>query len=212
MYSGAGNDLLTASRLGEHLSGGAGNDRLIGGAGDDALDGGDGRDTYRGGKGDDSFTVADGIAERIDCGPGSDSTQGVEESDPDSEYGQTEDVDVPPDFNDVLVDCESILFAGQTYTRVKPVKRDARATVLANPCSVRRDQNGFTVGSQCDKGVRVSLLAGKRELGSARYTIKQKSVRVAVGIRRGQTITVQWVYRDDLGYKTTFEYRFVVTN
>ena len=60
----AGNDLL---------DGGPGNDKLFGGAGNDRLLGGAGVNAYSGGAGNDTIRAANGRAERISCGAGTDS-------------------------------------------------------------------------------------------------------------------------------------------
>jgi hypothetical protein len=67
-----GNDVLDAGPGDDELVGDEGNDDLKGGDGNDKLNGGPGLDTYDGGSGDDSFDTADGIAEKVQCGPGTD--------------------------------------------------------------------------------------------------------------------------------------------
>ncbi len=66
-------DVITGSSAGNVLTGGGGDDRLAGGGGFDFYDGGDGADT---------ILARDGLAERVDCGGGTDG-------------GQTDDIDVP---------------------------------------------------------------------------------------------------------------------
>ena len=79
LYGGTGADLLVGD-LGsdtlrgedgnDDLDGGAGNDKLYGGLNNDTLDGGTGTDMFFGEAGDDVFFNADGVAETVDCGPG----------------------------------------------------------------------------------------------------------------------------------------------
>ncbi len=79
LYGGEGGDLLVGD-LGsdtlrgeggpDSLDGGVGNDKLYGGLNNDTLDGGTGTDMFFGEAGDDTFFNADGIAETVDCGPG----------------------------------------------------------------------------------------------------------------------------------------------
>ena len=54
------------------VRGGRGADRLQGGPGADQLDGGPGRDVLSGGPGADIILARDGMADRIECGKGSD--------------------------------------------------------------------------------------------------------------------------------------------
>ena len=65
----------------QHVRGMAGPDTIVGGAADDALFGGTGNDTVtgnagvdvlHGGDGDDTIQARDGVADRIDCGAGTD--------------------------------------------------------------------------------------------------------------------------------------------
>jgi Ca2+-binding RTX toxin-like protein len=66
----AGRDTLFGEAGIDSLDGGIGDDRLWGGIGNDSLDGGPGVDEYYGEAGNDFFFNDDGIAEIIDCGPG----------------------------------------------------------------------------------------------------------------------------------------------
>jgi RTX calcium-binding nonapeptide repeat (4 copies) len=67
-----GNDRLRTGAGGDELSGGDGDDLLSGEAGADTLEGGLGFDALEGGEGDDVLRSADGLADRVDCGPGND--------------------------------------------------------------------------------------------------------------------------------------------
>ena len=59
------------------LDGDMGADRITAeGASDDILDGGQGNDFLAGGNGDDKFDSADGVAEKVQCGPGNDTAAG----------------------------------------------------------------------------------------------------------------------------------------
>ncbi len=57
---------------GDTLHGLSGSDVLAGGAGEDALDGGEDADAFDGGAGNDSLNSADGVAETLLCGEGTD--------------------------------------------------------------------------------------------------------------------------------------------
>ncbi len=80
LRGGNGNDILVGDQgsddlFGEagtdSLDGGAGNDDLFGGAQGDTLTGGTGIDDFFGEEGNDVFFNEDGVAETVDCGPGS---------------------------------------------------------------------------------------------------------------------------------------------
>jgi hypothetical protein len=65
-------DTLRGSGGNDILYGYGGRDLIEGRGGNDLLNGGAGRDVLLAGPGDDRVTSADGIAERVDCGPGRD--------------------------------------------------------------------------------------------------------------------------------------------
>lgn len=68
-----GDDVLIGELGADDIRGGAGKDRISGGPGPDVLTGGRGRDVIFGDAGNDLVDAADGTADTIDCGPGSDS-------------------------------------------------------------------------------------------------------------------------------------------
>ncbi|HEU5057405.1 MAG TPA: hypothetical protein VFU21_12800 [Kofleriaceae bacterium] len=79
LYGGGGNDLLVGSTGADMLFGDAGADQLLGHAGPDVLYGGDGADILQGDEGRDDFfgeggndriRNEDGVAEKVNCGPG----------------------------------------------------------------------------------------------------------------------------------------------
>ena len=88
VVGGLGTDALTTGAGDDFLAGGQGDDTLVGGAGNDHLDGGEGADTSDAGEGDDRIVSADGVAENIACGPGTDT--------------------VSADSTDALTDCENV--------------------------------------------------------------------------------------------------------
>ncbi|HEX8103185.1 MAG TPA: calcium-binding protein [Solirubrobacteraceae bacterium] len=71
---GFGDDVATGTADTNVLLGGEGDDALAGGAGDDDLWGGKGGDDLSGDAGDDTIPAADGEADRIACGVGTDDT------------------------------------------------------------------------------------------------------------------------------------------
>jgi Ca2+-binding RTX toxin-like protein len=83
-----GDDRLSGGLGPDTFDGGPGDDRLEGRGGSDTLDGGGGIDTYVGGGGNDIIFNADGLAETVDCGLGTD--------------------DPEPDPLDTFISCENI--------------------------------------------------------------------------------------------------------
>ena len=101
----AGNRLSGGSGI-DHINGGPGVNNLRGGAGDDVLTAGDdgdtlvggpGIDSMTGGAGDDDISAADGVADQITCGAGTDTVSAD-----------------PTDTFAVEADCEEITIAGAT--------------------------------------------------------------------------------------------------
>jgi uncharacterized repeat protein (TIGR01451 family) len=82
-----GNDCLFGESGRDTLRGDAGRDRLDGGSDGDFLAGGSGTDTFLAGSGDDRIYAADGFAESVNCGTGTDT--------------------VSADATDTLIGCES---------------------------------------------------------------------------------------------------------
>jgi len=68
-----GDDVLIGGLGADYIWGGAGQDYIRGGPGPDELTGGGGRDVIFGDAGNDYVDAADGTADKIDCGAGSDS-------------------------------------------------------------------------------------------------------------------------------------------
>lgn len=71
VVGGAGDDVLTGDDGPNRLESGPGADVLRGAGGDDLLVGGPAVDAFFGDDGADSFSARDGLAETVDCGPGS---------------------------------------------------------------------------------------------------------------------------------------------
>ena len=75
LYGNAGADRLVGDSGNDILLGGPGADRIVGGAGDDGIVGGSALDKIDAGAGNDTIDGADGKAERIRCGSGTDSAR-----------------------------------------------------------------------------------------------------------------------------------------
>jgi RTX calcium-binding nonapeptide repeat (4 copies) len=72
LNGGQGNDTLESGSGGDTVNGDDGADSIHAGDGADKVDGGLGSDGIDAGAGNDSLTVADGIADSVECGPGDD--------------------------------------------------------------------------------------------------------------------------------------------
>ncbi len=72
LLGGPGADILRTGAGADQVSAGDGNDDVASGAAADVVDGGLGFDVLDGGEGDDLLRDADGLADRIACGPGAD--------------------------------------------------------------------------------------------------------------------------------------------
>lgn len=70
--AGRGADCLSGGKGQDLLNGGKGDDKLHGGPGDDQLLPGPGADRVRAGRGRDLVIARDGVAEDVNCGPGTD--------------------------------------------------------------------------------------------------------------------------------------------
>ncbi len=75
LLGGPGADTLRTGGSADQMRGDDGNDDLAPGGGNDVVDGGFGLDKLDGGEGDDLLRDADGLADAITCGPGSDTVE-----------------------------------------------------------------------------------------------------------------------------------------
>jgi RTX calcium-binding nonapeptide repeat (4 copies) len=136
LIGGPGSDVLRTGAPADQVRGDDGNDDIATGGGADVVDGGLGFDVLSGGDGDDLLRDADGLPDRIECGPGADRVE-----------ADTADV--------VASDCE-------TVTRTSIAPPDGVATDDTKPPVVR--VGGPTL-QRLRRG-RVHLLATTSERGS----------------------------------------------
>jgi hypothetical protein len=159
---GAGDDRLLGSGRGNQLDGTRGDDRIVGRAGADFIEGGSGRNVIVAGPGDDSINVlyspTDRGAERLFCGPGSDTMSGIS----------------PNDF--VNDDCERLVF---TYFGERLVAHDVDSLLPLRPrrpptvLSATLECAPFDVSLPCEVGLelRVHGPAGRRGTAPPRGTL-----------------------------------------
>lgn len=136
VLGGPGSDVLRTGTPADSVEGGDGNDDLGGGGGNDTVDGGLGYDIVRGEAGDDELRVADGVLDRVECGPGRDRV----------------DADT---LDDVAIDCEEV---GR-----RPVVPPADAGTTGDRSGPRVEAGGLT-RQRLGRG-RIRLLATSSERG-----------------------------------------------
>jgi Ca2+-binding RTX toxin-like protein len=203
LLGGPGTDTLRTGAPADELRGGDGNDTLDGGGGNDALDGEGGYDALQGGAGDDRLTSADGLADRVACGAGSDS---VEADTGDTVAGDCERVarrlvapppDAPPPLDDRTP--PAVEAGGSTVQRL----RRNRVTLLATS-----SERGFLAASGFLDvgGVSLPLQSDRRRVtvggGGARLTVRlsRRQARMCRrALRRGRRARIRmWAVATDL--------------
>jgi len=176
-----GNDTLNAGAGNDVVDGGDGNDTLDGGDGDDKITGGPGIDTIRGGAGNDSISAADGLADKIDCGDGTDT--------------------VLADEQDELVGCESVERANVAAPVNQPAGDDTTKPSLSASAldhqSVRRRSVTFVVTCneksivQAAGFVQAGPSTEKLKLKTANITVAGGGVKMKLGFNKRQTKAIR---------------------
>jgi len=203
LLGGPGSDVLRTAASPDQVRGDAGNDDLGTGAGADVVDGGLGYDVLDGGDGDDLLRDADGLADRISCGPGNDR---VEADTTDVVASDCEAVErrlvVPPDDAGSSAD-------DRTAPRVKAggstLQRLGRGRVRMLATSSERgflaasgflEAGGILLPLQSDRK-RVTVAGGGAELTIRLSKRHQRLVRRV--LRRGRRASVRmWAVGTDL--------------
>ena len=187
----------------DEIIGGASHDVLTGGPGDDRLTGGQGFDEYFGENNNDFVDSADGIAERISCGGGSDQVRN--------------------DFIDIIAECERGFDAdldgfstaadcNDAVATIFPGARDIVENGVDEDCDGRdaanldRDADGFPVPADCNDG-SAAIRPGSVELrGNAVDENCDRLAEPFAPMRAGLSVT--WVL---LGSGTRLQ-RLIVRN
>lgn len=162
----------------QHIRGMAGVDTLIGGPADDVLyagggndtvTGGGGADLLSGGDGDDTISARDGVADRIDCGAGTDS--------------------VVADAVDVLAGCETVDQPALPAPPAPPAPQVVQVQVqvpvvpvtnaVAGPGTVKKGKSGtFTFGSPTPGATfQCSLDNGAWKTCASAYKLNTKKLK-----------------------------------
>jgi RTX calcium-binding nonapeptide repeat (4 copies) len=203
MSGGPGSDTLGTGSPNDVISGDDGNDVVEAGGGNDKVDGGAGYDGLGGGAGDDAITAADGLADRVSCGSGSDSvdadTYDVIEADCESVQRRfvPAPAGAPPDPNDRAA--PRVQAGGRSRQRLGA----GRLRMLATT-----SEPGFLAASGFldVAGISLPLQSNRRSVavggGGAELTIRfsRRQVRLSrQALARGRRATVRmWAVGTDL--------------
>ena len=152
----AGVDTLTGGALADELYGGGGNDTVTGGLGSDVLSGGDDNDTIQ---------ARDGVADRVDCGLGTDS--------------------VVADALDVVVNCETVDQPAPTPPTAPPAQVVLVPVVpvtnaVTGPAKVKKGKTGSFAFSSPTAGAmfQCQLDNGAWKTCASAYKVKTKKLKL----------------------------------
>jgi hypothetical protein len=180
-----GDDAIYGSGGADRLDGAAGQDYLEGDDGDDSLTGGPDADTFYGespldfGSGRDRVFARDGVAERVDCGPGID-------------FAEFDATDVSQDGECEQVDAPAVPFA---LLRAAPAGKGTLALDLSLPGPGKV----LAAATATARGKRIAVgSAGGSVLspGSARLSLRTtRAARRALARRGRLTVAVRVTFR-----------------
>jgi hypothetical protein len=222
LVGGLGSDQLRAGGTADEVTGDQGNDRLAGGGGNDSvsagdgddvadgeggndvIDGGLGYDEVTGGEGDDELRTADGLADKVNCGPGGDRVDAdtVDEVDASCENVTRRLVPPPPDSESTAGDVTppTVLSGGSTLQRLK---RSGKVRLLATT-----SERGFlgASGFLDTAGVSLPLQSERKQVdvggGGVKLTVKLSKRQRKLArrsLRRGRRAVVRmWAVGTDL--------------
>jgi hypothetical protein len=150
------------------ISGGAADDALYGNTGNDTVTGGLGADVLSGGDGNDVIQARDGVADRIDCGLGTDS--------------------VVADALDVVVNCEAVDQPAPTPPTAPPAPPAQTVFVpfapvtnaVTGPAKVKKGKTGSFAFSSPTAGAtfQCQLDNGAWKACASAYKIKTKKLKL----------------------------------
>jgi Ca2+-binding RTX toxin-like protein len=208
LLGGPGSDVLRTGPGKHEVRGDEGNDDVTTGTGDDVVDGGLGHDILRSGEGDDEVRAADGLLDRIDCGPGRDRViaDTLDDAAIDCEIVERRAVVPPPDGGGETSDRTGphVEAGGKTLQRlgrrtVKLLVTSSERGFLA--ASGRLDVSGISFPLQSDR--RPVMVGG----GGVRLTVDLRTRHVRLcrrALRRGRRCTLRmWAVGTDLAGNST---------
>jgi Ca2+-binding RTX toxin-like protein len=143
------------------VRGGPGADVVDAGPGNDGVNPGGGADLVRGGDGDDTITVRDGVADSVECGPGTDT--------------------VVADRSDALTGCENVsLPAPETSAIVGETKvRKNDKVLFAFAASVASATFEYAIDGGPYKPCTSPLTVKSRKLSVGKHTLSVRAVQPA---------------------------------
>jgi Ca2+-binding RTX toxin-like protein len=144
----------------DNLTGGAFDDRILGGTGNDTLTGNGGGDQLGGGDGDDVVNARDGVADRIDCGAGTDT--------------------VVADAVDVVTGCETVQLPPVTPPPPPPAVAPDTSTIKG-PKSVTKPDKAKYRFSSATAGATFQCKLDKKQWKSCTSPFKVKTAKLSVG-------------------------------
>ena len=156
-----GNDTLSSGAGDDILTGDEGNDTIDGGEGNDKLTGATGTDTFTAGPGDDTILAADGLAEKVDCGDGTDT--------------------VTADAQDTLTACENVTTQNIAAPTDEPTGDDkTRPKLDVGGSSSQRFGKSIRFVATCSEKGLVQAI-GFVAAGGIKEALKLTERKVAVG-------------------------------
>jgi Ca2+-binding RTX toxin-like protein len=206
LLGGPGADKLTAGPADDRVRGGDGNDRMSGSGGADVLDGGPGADAFDGGAGDDRLLSADGLAEKLTCGDGTDRVDADTADDvaADCESVSRSSVAPPPDADATGSDTVAPVVRAGAST-LQRLTRSGRVRIAATS-----SERGFLSASGFlqTKGINLPIASDRRRVsvagGGALLTVRLRGrslreARRALARKRVVTVRLGVVGTDTAG-------------
>src|SRR4051812_16765455 len=177
VHGGQGNDTIDSGAGADTVTGDDGADSIHSGDGDDHIDGGYGSDGIDAGSGNDSVTVADGIADSVECGAGTDT--------------------VDADQLDQLADCENGARHDAAPPSDQPPVDDSEAPTLkaraARKQRISAKRRSIVVSVSASEKAAINV-SGYLDAGGVNHRLKvppavnlgEGGTRVGVKLTRGQ--------------------------
>jgi len=176
-----GNDDIDSGGGNDNVSAGDGKDTVHSGDGNDTIDGGLGSDAIDAGAGNDHVEVADGMADSVDCGPGSDS--------------------IVADQLDQVGDCESVTRKDVPPPADQPPENDSTAPTLkararAAHVSMRKRSVAVSVAASEQALINISGFVVAGGINSPLKKVKpgvdlgEGGIRMKVKLSKGQVAKV----------------------
>src|SRR4051794_19043050 len=183
VHGGQGNDTIDSGAGADTVTGDDGADSIHSGDGEDHVDGGYGSDGIDAGSGNDSVTVADGIADSVECGAGTDSV----DADQLDQIADCENVarhDVAPPSDQPPVDDSQAPTLKARAARKQRVSSKRRSVVVSVNASEKAAINvsGYLDAGGVNRRLKVPPAVNLGE-GGPRVRVKLSKGQVAAALR-----------------------------